>query len=76
MQLRDFKQRQVRQAITIKDAPNCWECIQQKRVQRIDNKKRIIFFDGSTLILCLECFMELMDLKLPQLHHTSYSSVC
>ena len=73
MQLKDFKQRKVRQAITVVNAPNCWECIQQDRPQKIENKKRIIFFDGSTLILCLEDFMELMDMKIDVLHHTSYS---
>lgn len=76
MRLRDFRERQVRQAITVKDAPKCWKCEQEGREQRKDNKKRIIFFDGSTLILCLEDFLELMDMKMPQLHHTSYSSVC
>jgi hypothetical protein len=75
MQLRDFKQRQVRKAVTVINAPNCWECDKQGREQRIENKKRIIFFDGSTLILCLEDFMELMDLKVGNIHHTSYSSV-
>ena len=76
MQLREFKERKVRQAVTVPNATKCWECEQQGREQRKDNKKRIIFFDGSTLILCLEDFMELMDLKLDNIHHTSYSSVC
>ena len=64
MQLQDFKIRKVRQAITMNNSPKCWECDQQGREQRIDKKKRIIFFDGSTLILCLEDFLELMDMKM------------
>lgn len=75
MKLRDFKDRQIRQAITIVNAPKCWECEQQGKEQRIENKKRIIFFDGSTLVLCLEDFMELIDMKEGDIHHTSYSIV-
>ena len=65
MRLKDFTQRKVRQAITVIDAPDCWECIQQNRPRKTENKKRIIFFDGSTLILCLEDFMQLIDMKMP-----------
>lgn len=62
MRLQDFKGRTLLKVQTLYDELTCWECTNKILPITEENKKRVVFNDGSHVILCLKHFMQLMEI--------------
>jgi len=58
--IRDLKERQIEKVSTLHNPLTCWECTNKILPQKTTPKKRIVFKDGSQVILCLDHFLYLM----------------
>ena len=63
MKLNDIKEREVLKVGTLHNPLTCWECTNKILPQDTKPKKRVVFKDGSQVILCMRHFMTLIESK-------------
>jgi len=62
MRLLDLRFKDIKRIDTLVKHPSCWECENLGNKTTMEKKKKIWFTDGSSVILCLEDMMLLLDM--------------